>query len=260
MRKTKYGLLIYPLAMLMAIFVGCASSDTKKEKEQATPENNQEQVDKVEISEFILGAGDTIEINVYRQDDLKGSFKINRSGKIMFPLIGDVQVGSKSIFQVRDEIREKLSKYLVDPQITINVTTVQSQKIMVLGEVKNPGIYTLDTDFNVVEAIAKAGGVSDDANSKQVILARRGKDKYEFGSINLKKIYKGNEISSNKLLQSGDIIYVPKVAIANVSWFFNHLKTIISPVVDIEKGIVLWPQVKDVLRGEEPATAPIIAP
>lgn len=72
--------------------------------------------------------------------------------------MGDVQAGGISIFQLRDKIQDGLSKYIINPQVSVGVTAVQSQKIIVLGEVNNPGLFGLDTPLTAVEAISKAGG------------------------------------------------------------------------------------------------------
>lgn len=219
-----------------------------------------EYANNIRISEFILGVGDTIEISVYRQDDLQRTVKIDNSGKIMFPLIGDVQAAGVGIFKLRDVIRERLSKYLVDPQVVINISTVQSQKIMVLGEVNSPGVFVLDTDMGVLESISKAGGMTKDAKMGNVLLIRRGYGKPTVMSLNLKKVLKEKDVSENINLQNGDIVYLPRVTIASVSRFFSHLSEILSPFVMLETGMVLWPSVKDVLQGKDLGTSPVTIP
>jgi len=259
MKKYRLNLLIN-LFLLTTFLVGCAFIGVNRKGEKAEMvgverrDESPQQISNVRVSEFILGAGDTIEITVYRHDDLKRSIKIDTSGKIMLHLIGDVQAAGKGVFELRDEIKERLSKYLVDPQVTISITAVQSQKIMVLGEVKNPGIFTLDSEISVMEAISKAGGMTEDAKLNNVLLITRKQGKPEAGSLDLKKAFKEGDISENRRLQSGDIVYVPAVAIANVSWFFGHLSKILSTIVNLETGIILWPQLKDVFKGEKPTT------
>ena len=256
MEKNKYKLPLI-LSLMITLLIGCASTGikTKEEKTKNTAvENlneNSEKIDNVKISEFILGVGDTIEISVYRQDDLRRIVKIDHSGRIMFPLIGDIQAAGIGIFKLRDEIKERLSKYLVDPQVVVDVSTVQSQKIMVLGEVNNPGVFALDTDMDILEALSKAGGMTKDAKIANVLLIRRGQGRPDVMSLNLKKVLKGGDISQNLILQNGDIAYLPAVTIANVSRYFSHISQILSPFVNLESGVVLWPMAKDVLQGKE---------
>jgi len=262
MKKNNYYLLSI-LPLLISLLIGCASTgiNTKEENtEKAEAKDQNEKIDNIKISEFILGVGDTIEISVYRQDDLQRTVRIGHSGIITLPLIGDVQASGKDIFKLREEIKERLSKYLIDPQVIVNVTTVQSQKIIVLGEVNSPGIFTLEYDINVVEAISRAGGMTNDAKLNNVLLIRREQGKPTAISLNLKKAFKEGDTSQNVQLVNGDIIYLPAVTIANVSRFFTHISQIISPFVSLESGIVLWPQVKDVLQGKETRDVPLSIP
>jgi polysaccharide export outer membrane protein len=251
------------LIFLIIFLAGCASTGSnvgEGEKESAALlREDLVKPESIKISEFVLGVGDIIEITVYRHDDLKRSIKINPTGKIMFPLIGDVQAAGMGIFKLRDELKERLSKYIVDPQVTINITSVQSQKIMVLGEVNSPGIFTLDSSLTIMEAISKAGGMTSDAKLSNVILIRREQGKPQVASLDLKKVFKEGDFSQNIALQSGDIVYLPAVFIADVSWFFGHLSSILSPIMSLESGIVLWPQVKDALKGKG-TTTPLSIP
>lgn len=241
-----------------AFIAGCAGNgegikkDEMKRAESATPQPPKP-------ADFILGVGDTIDVAVYKHDDLKRSVKIDRTGMVMFPLAGDVQAAGRSIFEFRDELQAKLSKYVVEPQVLVSISGVQSQKIMVLGEVNSPGILTLDGSYTIFEAITKSGGMTADAKMNNVVLIRRGKEKAEFSTVDLKQAYKSGNLSQDTALQSGDIVYVPAVAIANVSWFFGHLSRILSPITSLESGIVLWPQVKDVLTGEDGTTTTPLA-
>lgn len=252
------------LIFLIIFLAGCASTGSNVgEGEKESPDLQREDLVKpesIKISEFVLGVGDTIEITVYRHDDLKSiSIKINPSGKIMFPLIGDVQAAGMSIFKLRDDLKERLSKYIVDPQVTISVTSLQSQKIMVLGEVNTPGIFTLDSSLTIMEAISKAGGMTSDAKLSNVILIRREQGKPQVASLDLKKVFKEGDFSQNIVLRSGDIVYLPAVFIADMSWFFGHLSSILNPIMSLESGIVLWPQVKDAIKGKE-TTIPLSIP
>ena len=266
MKKFRCNQLII-LPLLILLFAGCGSasvnvventSDNKAVKEGKN--ENPEQISNIKVSEFILGEGDSIDISVYRNDDLKKSVKIDRSGSIMFPLIGDVQAAGKDIFVLRNEIQQMLSKYLIEPQVAISVTSVQSQKFIILGEVNSPGIFVLDSSLSIIEAISKAGGMTQDAKMGNVVLIRRKQGKAEVVSLNLEQTYKEGDLSHNRMLQGGDIVYVPAMTIANVSRYFVHLSKILSPIVNLESGIVLWPQASGVLRGEEGVTQTIVAP
>ena len=252
--KNRLTSLALGLALFLAFIGGCSG------KQAPMPEVEPESKP-VQISEFILGVGDSIEVTVYRHDDLKKTYKIDSSGRLMFPLIGDVEASGRSVFKLSDEIRDRLPRHIVNPQVTISVTAVQSQKIIVLGEVNNPGVQTLDSSLSAVDAISKAGGMTVDAKLSNVVLIRRVNGKGEVTTLDLDSVIKKGEWRHNRFLQSGDILYVPAFTIANVSWYFGHLSKILSPIVNLESGIVLWPQAQDVLLyGESASTTPLSIP
>jgi len=226
--------------------IGCASTGTKTV--QAEPEESQEKPS-LKISEFALGVGDSLDISVWRNDDLKTSTKINPSGKFMFPLIGEVQAAGKDLSEVRDDIKVRLSKYLVDPQVSISVAAIQSRRVLVMGEVNAPGAFVLDRDLTVLDAVATAGGWNRDAKLSNVIVLRKVKEKVEARSYDMSGIVDGSGATENVLLQANDIIYVPVKKIANISRFMTYLGNILSPILMTEGGIVLWPQMLEALKG-----------
>ena len=241
----KFGCSLLYMLLSSIVLIGCAS--TAPLQDNAKLEDSQKV--NLRVSEFVLGVGDTVEFAVFRQDDLKRVVKIDTSGKVMFFLIGDIQVAGKSIFALRDELKERYSVYLVNPQITVTVTAISSKKFMVLGEVASPGVFTIDTDLTILEAIAKAGGMTHDAKENKVIVIRRGKEKPELLSFSFKDVWKKGDVTGNLMLMPGDIVYVSTKTIADMSRFMQYIAQIISPIVSLESGIVLWPQVLDVIKG-----------
>lgn len=241
----KWGYSFICVFLASAFLLGCAS--TTPLPETIKPDS----LEKGDLRqpELILGTGDVIEFAVYRQDDLKKSVKIDPSGKIMFPLIGDIQVSGKSVFALRDELKERYSVYFVNPQIMVTIAMLSSQKIMVLGEVNSPGIFTLDSDLTIVEAIAKAGGMTSAAKLDKVIVVRRGKEKPELLSFNFNDVLEKGDIAHDVSLRSGDIVYASTKAIVDAGRFMQYISQIISPITMLEGGIAIWPQVKDALKG-----------
>ncbi len=195
------------------------------------------------ISDFTLGVGDQIEITVYRHQDLSKKSKISPSGSLYFPLIGSVQANGKGIRQIQDELTKKFSNYIVNPQISVEVISYEGQKLFVLGEVENPGVYQMRTPMTIIDAISTAGGITSDGKVKSVLLIRGNIDKPDIVNLNLKK----GDLSQNVPLRKGDVVYVPRTFVANVDRFFEHISTWIRPVLTLERAIVLTPQVEDVL-------------
>jgi polysaccharide export outer membrane protein len=214
-----------PLLLILALF-GCASN---KDLVQQNTGTELQQIPPIKISEYVLGFGDELEISIYRQDEMTRKVRILPDGKIYYPLVGEIDAQGLSVNQLRDKLREGLLKYYVDPQVSVSVTTIGSQKYFVLGEVKRPGVFQLDRPKTVIEAISEAEGFTLDAKQSFVLLIRGGPSnpKPTYQVLDIEKVFKSVDMTQNLALQQGDIIYVPATAYADVTRFFDSLWTII---------------------------------
>jgi polysaccharide export outer membrane protein len=215
-----------PFLFIFLLLFACSSN---KELIQSNTGTEPQQIPPIKISEYVLGFGDELEISVYRQDEMTRKLKILPDGKIHYPLVGEIEAQGISVTRLRDKIREGLLKYYVDPQVSVSVTTVGSQKYFVLGEVKRPGVFQLDRPKTVIEAISDAEGFTLDAKQSFVLLIRGGPSnpKPTYQVLDIEKIFKSVDMTQNLALQQGDIIYVPASEYANVERFFDRLWTII---------------------------------
>lgn len=189
-------------------------------------------------------------------DDFSLEETIDSTGKIMFPLLGDMQVSGKGVYALRDEISEKLSEYLVEPQVTVKITGVASQKYYVLGEVENPGTFALSQQTSIWEAVTKSGWFTDDANPKRVILAQNKEKEVHFRFFNFQEML-GLTIQDH-YMQNGDVIYVPPSIIADVEDFMLRFSNIISPLLDVQRSVILWPDMIDAIENNEEGSGNVI--
>jgi len=196
------------------------------------------------VSEFIIGPGDKLEITVYRNDDLKRTVVVSPGGRIILPLIGDIQATGVSIYELRDNITGRLARYIRDPQVTIGVLSTQSQKVTILGEVRKPGFFQADGAMTVLEAISNAGGFTLDAKQRSVLLIRGGMKDPILKKLDFESALSNGDLKDNFVLQRGDIIYVPRTLIANVDRFFGHLSTILAPVISMEYGYFIGQRIE----------------
>lgn len=232
------------ILITLILLNGCSTiGNPPKSPEEAVSPGSGEVPKEVQINEFILGPGDKIEVLVYRYSDLQRTIQIDNSGKITYPLVGDIQAGGISIFQLRDKIKEGLSKYFIDPEVSVGVVAIQSQKVVVLGEVNNPGLFSLELPLTSIEALSKAGGFTHNAKKENVLLIRGGLKKPELIVLNIDKFFKEHDPIQNISLKNGDIIYVPATFIENVARFFDHLTRILSPIVSAEGGFYIGQQI-----------------
>ena len=129
------------------------------------------------------------------------------------------------------------------------------QKITVLGDVKNPGMYSLtDGITNVVEALGASGGFTETASQRNVILIRREGDVAKRYVLNIHKVAKRGELAYNAPIRKGDILFVPSSLVANIDGFADHLVRWLSPIISAEYGIILGYEAKKAIQDEAPQT------
>lgn len=201
--------------------------------------------------EMKLAQGDTVNISVWGQENLSKSVKIDPDGNIYFPLAGKIKAAGLNTEQLAAQITILLQRYYIDPVVTVIPEELAGQGYYVLGEVGKPGKFIIQAQTAIMEAVAEAGGPSKDA-ADRVILLRRQTDKLHIYSL---PFTYGNEIGQNNLasintvLQPRDILYVPPSHIADAERFMSRLSTILTPLLDLERGILYWPQLVDALKG-----------
>src|SRR5215831_6295235 len=123
-------------------------------------------------SEFRLGPEDVIEVSVYQEKELSATVPVRPDGKISIPLIGEMPASGKTATELQKEISLRYAKFIAEPSVTVVVKEVNSPKVSVLGEVKNPGMYKIKDRATVLDAIAMAGGTTEYAKRDKVTLIR----------------------------------------------------------------------------------------
>jgi polysaccharide biosynthesis/export protein len=154
---------------------------------------------------FILGAEDQITIQIYGSPEFGGAHMIRPDGKITMPFLGDVLAAGFAPTELATSIREKLKKYIVDPDVSVQVNAVNSKKFYIQGEVGRTGGFPLLVPTRVLEALVNAGGFKDFANQKKIIIMRLTGERLKF---NYKEVIQGKKMDQNIYLKPGDIIIV----------------------------------------------------
>ncbi len=158
----------------------------------------------IDAKSYILGAEDTILINVWHSPDFSGPHMIRPDGKITIPLIGEVEAAGFTPEALGTAIQDKLKKVLREPDVSVSVTEVRSRRYFIEGEVNKPGEYKLVVPTRVLEALVNAGGFKDFAHQADITIMR-GRVRLKF---NYKAAIKGKELDKNVFLEPGDIIIV----------------------------------------------------
>jgi polysaccharide export outer membrane protein len=185
-------------------------------------------VQQIKENGFVLGPGDELEITVYRHADMAMTTQIENSGKIAYPLVGEIQAGGLSVSQLRNTLQAALAKYIVNPEVFINVSSVRSQMAIVLGEVNDPGLFSLDVPMTCLQIIASAGGFTRSAKQETILLIRGGLEEPELITLDFKRIFQKKDLTQNVSLRNGDIVYVPATRIENAARFFDHMQRILG--------------------------------
>ena len=159
-------------------------------------------------SDYVIGADDTLHISVWKEPDLSESLPVRPDGKISMPLLNDITAAGLTPLQLRDELTEKLKKYISDPRVTVVVTGMSSRRIFVTGEVNHTGPLPLLPHMNMLQALAQAG-FTQFANPKAIYLLRSENGKQVKMPFNYKQVVKGRHPEQNLELQPGDTIVVP---------------------------------------------------
>ncbi|MDR4509906.1 MAG: polysaccharide biosynthesis/export family protein [Candidatus Brocadiaceae bacterium] len=250
------GLIGVIICVVLPITCGCAKHELKDDTSAMFTEEGIEEIKPVKLSDYKLGPGDVLEISVWRQEDLSKSVKVDPYGRIVYPLIGEMEVKGSTVSELYRLLKEGLSKYYVDPKIAISMISIESHKVYVFGEVGKPGVVHIDSPIGVIEAISQSGGFTHDARKNSVVVVKSEENRYV--RLNMNEILKRGKIEQNIQLAAGDIIYVPATYIANISRFGNYLRDVFAPALMFEETIILGDRVGDIFGKGVDASGPVI--
>jgi polysaccharide export outer membrane protein len=159
---------------------------------------------------FVIGDDDVLAINVWKEPDVSRSIPVRSDGKISLPLAGEIQAAGLTPLALEREIASKLQNYISEPEVTVMVQQINSQKFNILGMVTKPGSFPLTNSATVLDAIALAGGFRDFAKKKSIYVLRRNADGSEARlPFNYNQVLKGQNPAQNIKLQPRDTIVVP---------------------------------------------------
>jgi polysaccharide biosynthesis/export protein len=160
-------------------------------------------------AKYVIGPDDLLDISVWKEPDLTRTVPVRPDGKISLPLLNDVQAAGQTPTQLAAHLTETLRRYVTDPQVTVIVTAINSQRIYLLGEVTRAGAYPLLPGMTVLQAISSAGGLTQYARTQKIYVLRDGESGQEKLTFNYKDFLKGRNPEQNVALKVGDTIVVP---------------------------------------------------
>lgn len=160
---------------------------------------------------YRIGPEDVLQISVWKEEDLDNEVLVRPDGGISFPLAGDLTVAGKTPLQVQEEIRRRVERYIPEAVVTVSVTKVSGYTVFVIGQVQNPGQFTLGRYVDVMQALTLAGGMTPYAVENRIQIQRRNPltQQQSVYGFNFSDVKRGRELDQNIVLHSGDVVVVP---------------------------------------------------
>jgi polysaccharide export outer membrane protein len=177
--------------------------------QQPTPAAPAAAAPRPETGDYRIGAGDMLQLFVWKEPDLTREVTVRIDGKISVALLGDVQAAGRSTGELADEVARGLARFVSTPVVTIAVNQPRSTRFFVLGMVGRAGEFPMTSPTTVVQALAVAGGLREYAKSDAIVIVRQEGGKSTFVPVNLKRLVGDRDGSQNIPLRSGDTILVP---------------------------------------------------
>lgn len=158
---------------------------------------------------YLVGPGDVLEISVWRDETLSRVLVIPPDGILAFPLVGDIQVAGQTVTGIRGLIKKELMEFVPDASVTVILKEINSLKVYVIGQVKNPGEFPITLETRVMQVLAQAKGLTPFAAERDIHILRYSSGKTQKIGFDYKEVLKGNNLDQDILLQRGDVIVVP---------------------------------------------------
>jgi len=159
--------------------------------------------------DYVFGSEDLIEVMVWKNSDLSRIVFVRPDGKISLPLIGDIQAAGLTPTELKTSIRVLLRRYKKTPEVSVIVKEINSLSVFLVGELIRPGKVQLRSETTLLQAITLAGGFTEFANRKKIILLRKENGRERRFKINYNDILSGIRPEGNVVLRRGDTILVP---------------------------------------------------
>jgi polysaccharide export outer membrane protein len=158
---------------------------------------------------YVIGGQDVLDVSVWKEPEVSRVVPVRPDGKISLPLLNDVQAAGLTPAALAAQITDSLKKYVTNPQVTVIVTTINSQRVYLLGEVTRAGAFPMIPGMTVLQAISSGGGFTQYARTKGIYVLRNENGKQVKYLFNYKEVINGKKPEQDIVLKAGDTIVVP---------------------------------------------------
>jgi polysaccharide export outer membrane protein len=195
------------LMALCAFVAACAASIPSVSTLAREPQPTQTAA--ASADSYLIGPGDLLAVDVWKEPDLSKQAVVRLDGKISLPLVNEVDAAGLTCGELRNQLTEKYQNFVSAPVVSVTLVESRSKKIYVTGKVAKPNEYPLQKNMTVAQAISLAGGLTEWADSSDVKLIRKMKGVQKTFRVNYDAIVSGKDLSQNVLLEPDDTIIVP---------------------------------------------------
>ncbi len=158
---------------------------------------------------YVIGAGDVLQVFVWKEPDLTRDVTVRLDGRITLPLLGDVVAAGRTPSDLSAELGRQLARFVDAPMVTLGVAQATSARVYVLGQVAQPGTFPLTGRTTVLQALALAGGLREFVKPERILVIREEPGLRAPLVVNYKRLEGGSDITQNLVLKPGDTILVP---------------------------------------------------
>src|SRR5262245_30078614 len=216
---------VWLVLVLTAVVMGCAAREGTITlipfPPLATPSDNHE---------YTVQAGDTLNIRFYYHPDHdQRDLVVRPDGKLLLPLVGDIQAAGLTPEQLAEQIAQRYSVTLREPKVAVDVKTANTGQVYVGGEVQRPGVIKLKPKMNALQAIVEAGGPKDEGDVERVVLLRSiGDNQFGYRELNLMRIVRHEDLTDDAVLAQDDMSFIPKTGIAKANlWVQKYIRNMV---------------------------------
>jgi len=180
-------------------------------------------------AEYYLSIGDKINISVWKNPDLSKGVVISPDGTITYPLVGSLKAADLTVKEFQNIMKKKLELYIRYPDVTVTLQDVAGKKIVILGQVGYPGVYSFEGGLTLVEAIGLAGGIARSGKRESVIVVSGNlTDHPTARRVNFFKAIRKGSSDPGLCLAAGDVVYVPRTFISDLIAFLGDFSSIMD--------------------------------
>ncbi len=178
--------------------------------------------------EYSIQPGDQLDVRFYNNPELNEQVTVRPDGRISLQLAPEVIAAEKTPAELSRSLVQAYSSELREPKVTVIVRTFGSNKVYVGGEVGKPGMLNLTGALTVMQSITEAGGFLDTARKGEVVVIRKGEKKPLIFTVNIEDVISGSDLTQDMNLRPYDIVFVPKLPIANIDlWVDQYIRRLI---------------------------------